>query len=98
MNEGNARDPRVASWMRGVFIAVLIVVYGWFVKTPQASMTAGLLVAVVLQALIIAARRWVPEGTMPQAQEIFEMVADGVSVLMFALGVFGGMRHLIDSL
>ena len=98
MNEGNGRDPRIASWMRGIFIAALIVIYGWLVGTPQASMTASLLVAVVLQVVIVTARRFVPEGAMPQAQEIFEMLADGVSVLMFALGVFGGLRHLVDAL
>jgi hypothetical protein len=98
VNEGEVRDPRIASWLRGVFIAALIVAYGWLVKTPQASMTASFLVALVLQVLIVTARRFVPEDAMPQAQEIFEMVADGVSVLMFALGVFGGLRHLVDAL
>lgn len=98
MNEDNARDERVASWLRGIFIAALIVIYGWFVKTPQASMTASFLVAAALQVLIVGARRLVPEGAMPEAQEIFEMVADGVSVLMFALGVFGGIRHLLEPL
>lgn len=94
----DAQDQRIASWLRGVFIAALIVIYGWFVRTPQASMTASFLVAAVLQVAIVVARRFVPEGAMPQAQGIFEMVADAVSVLMFALGVFGGIRHLMDTL
>jgi hypothetical protein len=93
-----SRDPRVASWMRGVFIAALILAYGWFVKLPQASMTASFLVGVLLQGAIMVVRRFVPAEVMPQAQDIFEMIADGVTVLMFALGVFGGIVHLADSL
>ena len=91
------REPRLASWLRGVFIAALIVAYGWFDQLPQASMKGSFLVGVILQAAIVLARRFVPAGAMPQAQEIFEMIADGVTVLMFAAGVYGGLAHLPDS-
>ena len=93
-----AQDLRVASWIRGIFIGALIVAYGWFVRGPQASLTASFLVGVVLQLAIVVARRLVPAGALPQAQDVFEMIADGVTVLMFALGVFGGIAHLADAL
>ena len=93
-----ARDLRVASWIRGIFIGALIVAYGWFVREPQASLTASFLVGLVLQVVIVVARRLVPAGALPQAQDVFEMIADGVTVLMFALGVFGGIAHLADAL
>jgi hypothetical protein len=96
--EAEARDLRVASWIRGLFIAVLILAYGWFVSEPQASMTASFLVGLVLQVAIVVARRFVPPGALPQAQDLFEMIADGVTVLMFALGVFGGIARLADPL
>jgi hypothetical protein len=94
----DARDLRVASWIRGGFIAALIVAYGWFVKAPQASMTGTFLVGAILQVAIVVARRFVPAEAMPQAQYLFEMIADGATVLMFALGVFGGIVHLADAL
>ena len=93
-----AQDLRVASWIRGIFIGALIVAYGWFVREPQASLTASFLVGVVLQLAIVVARRLVPAGALAQAQDVFEMIADGVTVLMFALGVFGGIAHLADAL
>jgi hypothetical protein len=96
MNE--ARDARIASWMRGVFIAALVVAYGWVLKLPQASLTASFLVGAILQAAIVLIRRLVPAESLPEAQDIFEMIADGATVLMFALGVFGGIRHLMDPL
>jgi len=97
-HEAEARDLRVASWIRGLFIAALIVAYGWFVREPQASLTASFLVGIVLQVAIVVARRFVPAEAMPQAQYLFEMIADGVTVLMFALGVFGGILHHADPL
>ena len=33
---------------------------------------------------------------MPQAIHLFELCADGLSVLLFALGVFGGMAHVAN--
>jgi hypothetical protein len=96
--EAEARDLRVASWVRGLFIAALVLAYGWFVRDAQASMTGSFLVGLVLQVAIVVARRFVPAEVLPQAQYLFEMIADGVTVLMFALGVFGGIARLADSL
>jgi hypothetical protein len=39
-------------------------------------------------------RRMVPAEELPRALYIFEMIADGVTVLMFALGVFGAIGAL----
>jgi hypothetical protein len=82
---------RWSSGGRGVAIAVLIGLYGWFMRQPAGSFAVGLLVGAGLQILVLALRRFVPADRLPQAMYVFEFVADGVTVLMFALGVFGGI-------
>jgi len=41
---------------------------------------------------VIMLRRWVPPEGQPAAMYAFEMIADGITVLMFALGVFGSIH------
>lgn len=77
--------------MRSVFIAALIAVYAWVSNQPAASLTVSFLVAAGLQLGVIILRKLVPPDRLPQAIYLFELIADGVSVLMFALGVFGGL-------
>ena len=91
------RDLRIASWTRGVLIGALIVFYGWFVKAPEGSFTQMFLVGAGVQLLIIVLRRFVPPDYAPQAQYIFEMIADGVTVLTFALGVFAGLARVTQA-
>jgi hypothetical protein len=86
-------DERLASWMRGIFIAALIVAYGWFVGSPQGSFTQMFVVGAALQVLVIVIRKLVPGEHQSQAQYLFEMVADGATVLVFALGVFGAIAR-----
>jgi|SRR3954466_9300927 hypothetical protein len=88
------RDLRVASWVRGVFIGALIAFYGWFLKVPEGSFKRMFVIGAGVQVMIIVLRRFVPRDVQPQAQYIFEMIADGVTVLVFALGVFGSIVRL----
>jgi hypothetical protein len=90
----SSRDVRVSSAMRGVFITGLILVYTWFSKDPGVSWKVTLLVAAGLQLTVIVIRRLVPRDELPTALYVFEIIADGVSVLMFALGVFGSIAKL----
>jgi len=83
---------RLSSRVRGVFITALIAGYGWLFNLPQTSLAELLLVSAALQALVILLRRWVPPDNFPQAMFLFEMIVDGVTVLLFALGVFGSLR------
>jgi hypothetical protein len=83
---------RLSSRLRGVIITALIAGYGWLFNLPQASLAELLLVSAALQAVVILLRRWVPADNFPQAMFIFEMIVDGVTVLLFALGVFGSFR------
>ena len=69
----------------GVVLASALVVVGH---------TATFLVAAAFQLAVIAMRRMVPADELPRALYIFEMIADGVTVLMFALGVFGAIGAL----
>ena len=89
-----ADERRFSSGGRGVVIAVMIAFYGWFMNVPAGSASVSLLAAAGVQLLVIALRRFVPADRLPQALYIFEYVADGVTVLLFALGVFGGIARL----
>jgi hypothetical protein len=80
--------------MRGLFIAGLVLVYTWFSGDPGVSLKAAFLVAAGLQLAVILIRRLVPADELPRTLYFFEMIADGVSVLMFALGVFGGIARI----
>jgi hypothetical protein len=85
---------RWSSGGRGVAIAVFIGLYAWFMRQPEGSFTASLLVGAAVQILVLALRKFVPADRLPQAMYVFEYLADGVSVLMFALGVFGGIANV----
>ena len=80
--------------MRGVFITGLIVVYTWFMKDPGVSLKATFLIAAGFQFAVIVIRRLVPADELPRAMYIFELIADGVTVLMFAIGVFGALESM----
>ena len=77
--------------MRGVFITCLILVYTWFLKDPGVSLKVTFLIAAGFQLAVILMRRFVSADQLPRAIYIFELIADGVTVLMFALGVFGAI-------
>ncbi|HET9862520.1 MAG TPA: hypothetical protein VFP37_03695 [Steroidobacteraceae bacterium] len=89
---------RLSSRVRGLIITALIAGYGWMFHQPQASSTELLLVGAALQVIVLLLRRWVPADVQPQAMYVFELVADGITVLLFALGVFGGIVRAPDAL
>jgi hypothetical protein len=90
----SSRDVRVSSMMRGLFIAGLMLAYTWVFNQPGVSLKVAFLVAAGFQFAVILLRRLVPRDALPLAMVVFEMIADGVSVLMFALGVFGGIARV----
>jgi hypothetical protein len=83
------RQMRVGTVVRGVIIGALIAVYSWVMEL-SGSWAELLIVAAAVQFALIIARRFVPADRMPQAMYIIEMIADGVTVLLFAVGVLGG--------
>jgi len=87
------REQRFSSGGRGVVIAVLIGIYGWAMQSPAGSMAVSLPIAAGLQLVVIMLRRFVPADRLPQAMYVFEYVADGITVLLFALGIFGGIAR-----
>jgi hypothetical protein len=89
-----ADERRFSTGGRGVAIAAMIAFYGWFMREPAGSWSASLLAGAGVQLLVIVLRRLVPADRLPQAMYVFEMIADGVTVLLFALGVFGGIAHV----
>lgn len=99
MNEtGEERDLRRGASFRGFAIAVMIAAYGWFMHQPAASFRASFLVAAALQLFLIVLKRLVPHERLPQALYAYETFADGVTVLLFALGVFGGIQSIPQDL
>ena len=88
-----ADERRFSSGARGVLIAVLIGIYAWLMREPAGSLTVGLLMGAGVQIVVLALRRFVPADRLPQAMFVFELIADGVTVLLFALGVFGGIAR-----
>jgi hypothetical protein len=85
---------RFGTATRGTFIAVAIAAYLWFFQQPQGSYTQALLVSVALQVGVLLLRRLVPPVHMPQMMDIVELIADGITVLMFAIGVYGGLARM----
>jgi hypothetical protein len=89
----SARSARVGTAIRGIFIAVCISGYAWVFHQPMASWKSTFLVGAGLQLLVIVLRRVVRPEHQSQAMYVFELLVDGATVLMFALGVFGGILH-----
>jgi hypothetical protein len=89
-----ARRMRLDTRVRGVVITALIAGYGLLFRQPQGSFAEALLIGAVLQGIVMLVRRRVPPDAQPAALYVFEMIADGVTVLMFALGVLGGIYRM----
>jgi hypothetical protein len=85
------RQMRLGSKVRGCAIAAILALYGYFLSDPGASFTASLLIAAGLQAGVLLLRRFVPADFLPRAIDSIELLADAATVLLFALGVFGGI-------
>lgn len=83
--------PRLSSTIRGVIIGALIAAYAYVVGQPGASFTVTLLVGAALQVMVLLLRKFVPPALQNQAMQIFELAVDAATVLLFALGVFGGI-------
>ena len=96
--EESPREMRLSSAIRGVFIAALIGGYAWLFEQPAATLTVALLIAAGLQLAVIAIRHFFAADQQPLAIYIFEFIVDGVTVLLFALGVFGGLLSEADAI
>lgn len=85
------RNLGFSSMMRGVVIGVLIAGYSWLFRQPHTSFAAGLLIGAALQMAVLIVRRWVPAAEQPRIVDLCETLADGATVLLFAVGVYGGL-------
>jgi hypothetical protein len=95
MNETREeRDLRRGSVFRGLVIAVMVAAYGWFMHQPGTSFRTSFLIAIALQVVLILLKRIVPHDQLPQALYAYETFADGVTVPLFARGVFGGIQSI----
>jgi hypothetical protein len=85
---------RSSSMVRGVAIGALMATYAWATHQSTGSYKSGLIVAIALQLAVLAVRRFVPTEQIGRAIYICEMLADGATVLLFALGVYGGTMSI----
>lgn len=90
------RQLRLTSKVRGILIGVMLFVYGFLVQQPGAGFIEGLLIAAALHGAVLLMRRFAPEALVPQATYVVEMIADGVTILMFAIGVFDTIARPMD--
>jgi hypothetical protein len=77
---------------------MMIVAYTYVMNQPGASMTSTLLVAAGLQVVVIVIRRVVAVEAQPFVMYVFELLVDAATVLLFALGVFGGLIRVADAI
>lgn len=92
--EETPRQMRLGTAVRGTIIGVLLIAYGLLFGRDGASFTECLLVAAGLQFLVLLLRKLVPPEVLPQALYVFELLVDGVTVLLFAMGVYGGILRV----
>ena len=85
---------RRSSMYRGILIALCIGGYAWVFHQPGASFTQMFLVGVGLQVLALVVRRLVPPDRVPYAMYVLDLLIDGATVLVFALGVYGGILKI----
>jgi hypothetical protein len=87
-----------SSLYRGVLIALCVGGYAWVFDRPGASFTQMFLVGVGLQLLALAVRRVVPADRVPQTMYVLDLLIDGATVFVFALGVYGGILQMPSDL
>jgi hypothetical protein len=97
MDGQTPRQMRLSSTVRGVIIGLLLAVYAWLTQRPGVSLGASLLIAAGLQGLILLLRKFVPPDRMPGVVWTLEVIADGATVFLFALGVYGGMFRFAET-
>lgn len=93
----DVRQLRISSTLRGLIIAALIGFYAYVMNHPGATFTATLLIAAALQVAVLLLRRLVSPGVLPQLLSLLELLVDAATVLLFALGVYGGiLRYSLE--
>jgi hypothetical protein len=80
-----------SSLYRGIFISLCIGGYAWVFHKPGVSFAGMFLVGVALQVLALVVRRFVPADRLPVVMYVFDLLVDGATVFVFALGVYGGI-------
>jgi hypothetical protein len=85
------REWRLGSTVRGAFIGALLALYAFALDRPGTTLAVTLLIAAGLQLAVILLRRFVPADLLPQVLQVFELLVDAATVLLFAMGVFGAI-------
>jgi hypothetical protein len=92
------RDLRISSMMRSVFFGLLTAGYAILMPYPQASFKVSFAIGAALQLAILLMRRFAPADSFPKVQYLSELLADGATVLLFAVGVLGTIANMPQDL
>lgn len=92
------RELRISSMMRGVIFGLLTAGYAVLMPYPQASLKVSLAIGAALQLAILCMRKFAPADAFPKVQYTLELLADGATVLLFALGVLGTVTTMPQDL
>lgn len=84
---------RRSTLYRGILISLCIGGYAWVFHKPGVSFSEMFLVGVALQVLALVVRRFVPPDRLPHAMYVLDLLIDGATVFVFALGVYGGILN-----
>jgi len=104
MNGMNERALRMSTLARGTLIAYGIVLFSWLFSSrlPQSG-SSGLLAigfGLALQAFLLIARMLAKRNGQLSAQAMYivELIADGITVALFAISTFSAIARIPASI
>ena len=83
------RSLRLSATVRGLLIGALFGAYYYVGFLPEGHFRASLIIAAVAQFIMLVVTRLVPAGQVHLSLYVIELLADGATVLLFALAIVG---------
>jgi hypothetical protein len=94
LTEGEARQLRLSGPLRSALIAYGIAAFAFIVPESSTGSRTMLIVGIAVQLIILLVRllaKRLGDELAPTAIAIAELIADGVTVLLFALATYMGI-------
>ena len=83
------RSLRFTATVRGLLIGTLFAAYFFLGLLPEGHFRASLIIAAVAQFITLIVARTAPAGRVHLSLFVIELLADGATVLLFALAIVG---------